>query len=371
VKKTQNWKVTTLAAIIGASAAGTAFAAPEFEVRGRAHIDAAFHDEDETVMGDNVNTRRARLGVGGKFDSDWDFRIEYDFSEEGVSANDVRLRYSLPAGRLIIGQVKVPMGLNQLTSSNSMPFIERSSVSNIVPDSRRLGLSYHVSEGSTTFQSMVYSRAIGDEKEEGDSQIGAAARFVFNPINIGNEVIHLGAAFAFEDLGDQEGVRYRDRPEARPAGVRLIDTGDLADAKSTTKYGLEAAYMNGPFSLEAEYMNVDVDRRNNDDPSFNGYHVQTSYVLTGESRGYSGGAFGGVKPSGPSGAWEVAARFSQMSLDDSGVTGGEQENITLGLNYYANSNVRFMANLIRADIEGGINGDETANIALFRAQYAF
>ncbi|MDX1588748.1 MAG: OprO/OprP family phosphate-selective porin [Oleiphilaceae bacterium] len=371
MKKHQQWKVTALAAIIGASAAGNAFAAPEFSPRGRVHVDVALHDEDVTELGDSMNTRRARLGVDGKLDDQWDFIIEYDFAEEGVAARDVYLRYRLPMGRLIIGQTKVPMGLSESTSSNNITFIERASNNNAFNDAFRLGLSYHLSQDNFTFQSMVYSRAIGDEKEAGDSQIGFGNRFVFNPINQGTQVVHLGASVAYEDLGDQLGVRYRERPEARPAGVRLIDTGSLDDVTDTFKYGLEAAYKNGPFSAEAEYLNVDADRILAEDPSFSGYHVQASYVLTGESRGYSGGKFGGIKPQDPAGAWEVAARFSSVDLDDSGVTGGKQDNITLGLNYYATSKVRFMANLIQADIEGGVNGDEKPKIALFRAQYSF
>ena len=121
------WKVTTLAALIGAGTAGQALASPDFDIRGRAHFDAGFYDEDETQLDDNVILRRARIGVNGTLDENWDGRIEYDFSEEDVSAADVRLRRSLPMGRLIIGQNKVPMGLNQLTSSNNITFIERSS----------------------------------------------------------------------------------------------------------------------------------------------------------------------------------------------------------------------------------------------------
>ena len=371
------WKVTALAALIGAGSVAPAFASPDFDIRGRAHFDMAVHDEDETVLNDNVELRRARIGVNGTINEFWDGRIEYDFSEEGVSASDVRLRRSLPMGRLIIGQTKVPMGLNQLTSSNNMTFIERSSVSNIVPDSRRIGLSYHLSEGQNTFQTMVYTRALGDDKAEGNERVGGAARYVFNP-SLGNgQMLHLGGSVAVEDLGANNSVRFSDRPESRPAGVRLIDTNDdnitdpIEDASSTFKYGLELAYQSGPFSAEAEYLSVEVDRRDNSDPTFDGFHVQASYVLTGESRSYSGGSFGGISPSSSAGAWEIGARFSSMDLRDSGVTGGKQENITLGLNHYVTSNLRFMANLIRSDITDGINGDETANIASFRAAYHF
>jgi phosphate-selective porin OprO and OprP len=160
--------------------------------------------------------------------------------------------------------------------------------------------------------------------------------------------------------------------------VRLIDTGTIGDVKDTTKFGLEFAYQAGPFSVEAEYFNVDVNRSAGEEPSFSGYHVQASYVLTGESRGYRGGVFRGVSPSGPRGAWEVAARFSSVDLVDSGFTGGEQENLTLGLNYYASANVRFMVNYIFIDVKdstavpnGVTVGSDKPNVLLARVQYHF
>lgn len=119
---------------------------------------------------------------------------------------------------------------------------------------------------------------------------------------------------------------------------------------------------------------VDIDN-DNDDPTFDGYHVQASYLLTGESRSYRNGVFGGVTPANETlGAWEVAARYSHVDLNDSGVDGGEQENITLGVNYYARSNVRFMANYIFVDVEDSLEtgiGDDSPNIFLVRAQYSF
>ena len=371
-RTTLTWQATTLAAAISAATAGQAMANPDFDIRGRAHMGFAIHDEDKTELNDGVELRRARLGMTGQITDEWDGRIEYDFSEEGVSANDIRLRRDLGPGKLVLGQTKVPMGLNELTSSNNITFIERSSASNAVVDARRLGIGYEMSDGPLTFQSKLYSRAIGDD-QDGDAQLGGAIRTVFNPIHQGSEMLHLGFSVAYEDLGDQNAIGFSDRPESRPAGVRLINTNDaIEDAENTLKYGLELAYQNGPLSAEAEYLSVDVDRRDNSDPTFSGYHVQGSYVLTGESRSYGGGSFGGVTPTSPSGAWEVAARFSQMDLEDSGVMGGKQENITLGLNHYVSSNLRFMANLIRTDIENGpLNGDETANIALFRGMYYF
>lgn len=347
---------------------------PNISVRGRMHLDAGWHDEDNVAFGDGINTRRARMGISGSLDPTWSFVIEYDFAEEGVSASDVVLRGNLGGGALKIGHFKVPMGLNELTSSNNITFIERASNSNIVADSRRLGLGYDYHAGFYGVQSMAYGRSMGD-KEDGDMPMGVGARVYVNPLSTGSMMVHLGLSAAYEDRQDYDMLSFSDRPEARAdSAIRLIGTGDIETVDSTLKGGLELAFQRGPFSMEAEYMMVDIDN-DNDDPTFDGYHVQASYLLTGESRSYRNGVFGGVTPANETlGAWEVAARYSHVDLNDSGVDGGEQENITLGVNYYARSNVRFMANYIFVDVEDSLEtgiGDDSPNIFLVRAQYSF
>ena len=54
---------------------------------------------------------------------------------------------------------------------------------------------------------------------------------------------------------------------------------------------------------------------------------------------------------GGSGAWEIAARFSSIDLTDGMVSGGEQDNITLALNWYPNPATRWMLNFVRADVD--------------------
>jgi len=370
------------AALAGLAWTGAAGAEPEFEPRGRMHMDGGFHQEDDVALDNDLLFRRARLGVDGSLDGDWDFKLEYDFAEDDVSAKGVYLSRALGEGNVRIGHFKAPVGLNELTSSNDITFIERASSNNIVAVGRRIGLGY--SRFGTQFggQVMAYGRSMG-ATTQGDMQTGLAGRLVFTPVKTADQLIHLGLSAAHEDRGDQNTVGVSDRPEARPAGERLINTGDLADVDATTRGGLEAAWRAGPFSLEAEYLQAELDRANNANPSFGGYHVQGSWVLTGESRAYGGGSFGGVSPAGPAGAWELAARYSHADLNDAGLRGGEQNNATLGLNWYATDQVRFMANAIAVDVtDSGAQasddqgnpitvGDEAPRIFLLRAQYSF
>ena len=345
---------------------------PDFDIRGRAHLDYAAYDSDKTQLNDDFDLRRAWLGVDGRLNENWTGRIEYELAGDDPTALDVYLRRSLAAGRITLGQSKVPMGLNQLTSSNNITFIERSAISNIIPDAWRLGVGYELIGESVIFQSKMFGRNIEDDNEDGDNNFGGAMRVAFNLGLADDALVHLGASIAYEDRGDQNSLSFGDRPEARPDGTKLIDTGTIEGVQETLKYGFEVAAMKGPLSAEAEYVVADLDRENRSDPQFAGYHIQASYVLTGESRQYSGGKFSGITPSKDTGAWEVAVRLSDADLSDGGVNGGQQKSATIGLNYYVNSNLRLMANLIHSDIDNGPkNGDESINIAVFRAMYSF
>lgn len=71
---------------------------------------------------------------------------------------------------------------------------------------------------------------------------------------------------------------------------------------------------------------------------------------------------------------EAAIRYSSIDLRYSDINGGKQDNLTIGLNYYATSNVRFMANYIFFDVKespAAAGADDSPNILLMRAQFSF
>jgi phosphate-selective porin OprO/OprP len=97
----------------------------------------------------------------------------------------------------------------------------------------------------------------------------------------------------------------------------------------------------GPFHIQAEYVDAEF---GGDDLS--GYYVQAGYVLTGETRPYSGGKFKRVKPEAKTGAWEVVARYEDGDGDYSDIELGRTDATayTLGLNWYAHENLRLGVN---------------------------
>jgi phosphate-selective porin OprO and OprP len=161
-----------------------------------------------------------------------------------------------------------------------------------------------------------------------------------------------------------------------------VDTGNIpGDVQYFSLVGAELAGVYGPLSLQGEYIRTDVDRSVGDSLVFDGYYGYMSWFLTGESRNYKAdkGIFDILVPQKPFslttgglGAWELGTRFSEIDLNDDGVLGGRERNITAGLNWYPNAYIRFMANYIHVlDIDGGPHDGEDLDIFQVRAQVAY
>lgn len=350
--------------------------AQDFTVTGRLHMDAFLAAKDGVDFSNGFHNRRARLGAGGELGNRWYGIVTIDFSESSFTPKDVYFRRSFESpGRLWLGQFKVPQGLNTLTSSNSIRFIERSTPSNIITDSRRLGIAYEYYGPTAGIKTMIYGRSIGSSLQ-GNMPVGGALRGVYAP-HIGEARLHIGASFTHELRMDEKQIRLSDRPEARDSrGGRALIGMELNDTESTVKSGAELAWISGSWSLEAEYLRMQVQTTPGDRHTIQGWHAQTVYLLTGESFDYAFNGLSGVTPGGEGGAWELAARYSDMRLGDGALTGGRQRNVTLGVNHYVTANLRFMGNVIRAQVidspllPDGVN-EATPVMGLLRAQYHF
>jgi phosphate-selective porin OprO/OprP len=193
--------------------------------------------------------------------------------------------------------------------------------------------------------------------------------------------------------GGARSVALQDRPELRVDANRLVSTANSTILGASTAatnipesggmlWGLEGGGNWRNFFLYGEYMNFGVDRDvncigctpfgaaagvNPGDPKFSGWYAEASWIITGESKTYQANATNNematfnnprvITPfdwsAGTWGAWEIAARYSDLDLNwhegtigqtaaqapVGGVRGGEQQIVTLGLNWYFNNNV--------------------------------
>lgn len=333
--------------------------------------DWAFFSEDGSLgtIEDGVEFRRARLYLSGTVYKNVDFKAQYDFAGGDADFKDVWLGLKgLPlVGHVRVGHLKEAFGLEELTSSKYITFMERSMASEAFAPSRNVGIRLH---NDALDEKLTWSLGIfrdtdgfGDRTEDGNYAF--TGRMTFAPLLEEERLVHLGLGYSYRNARS-DSVRYRSRPEAHLA-PRFLDTGNL-DADSENRIGAEVAVVYGPASLQAEYLTALVNTPDGSDPSFGGFYVQGSWFLTGETRAYkaSGGTFARVSPKknlgDGLGALELAVRYSRLDLNDENVTGGEEDNITAGVNWHLNPNVRVMLNYVHAEVEDVAAGDPEGDL---------
>lgn len=353
----------------------------EWRIGGRIQADGAYYDDDRLEMGNGSEFRRARLYMEGKLWNDWKMKLQYDFADTGDDVIDgIRDAYITYGGfkptTITVGNFKEPFSLEELTSSKYITFMERA-LPNVFAPSRNLGAAVYTHGELWTAAAGLFGEGV--DSDDVDEGYGFTGRVTFAPIHEETQVIHLGAAGSYRENNDSNELSFSQRPESHVTDVRLVDTGDF-DAESFYRLVGEAAVVYGPFSVQGEYVHLSADRSDismaTSDPDFDSYYVEGSYFLTGESRAYDfeKGAFEGIKPAsivgeGGFGAWQVGARFSDLDLSDAGISGGEEQNVTMGLNWYPNANLRFMANYVNVlDVNGGPNDGDEPDVFQFRAQ---
>jgi phosphate-selective porin OprO/OprP len=352
-----------------------------FDLGGRLMIDGAFHDEDKNPLGDGTEFRRARLEMGGTLFKNWGFDLDVEFGAGRGDVKEAAIFYKgLKPTKITIGHTKEPFNLEELTSSKYTTFMERA-LNNAFLSGRSIGIKAHTSGQNWSAAAGIFGETFNaDVDNEGNEGWSTTARFTYAPIASKTRSMHLGIAGSYRTPNSDNELRIRARPESHITGMRYVDTGTITNVKHTNVYGIEAATVFNGFSLQGEYIHTDVDRGDEfSEVAFNGWYVYGSWILTGDSRPYNAkkGSFGRLKPKSKGGAWELAARYSVLELNDGPITGGQEENITLGINWYLNKQTRLMLNYIVVDndqdanAKGNAVGDDDPNIFQMRFQLDF
>lgn len=328
----------------------------EFEIGGRLHLDYAQHENDSRLGVTPVNgftTRRARLEMDGKFDGVWGWAAEIDFGENEVELKDFKVGYEGRNFTLYAGNQKQPYSLSLEMSSNDIPWLERSIDNYMVAEltDRATGIRLETSGDHWFFAGGVF----GEEPNtgtQGDEFWAASGRFIYTPIIEDNMIVHLGVRGAYRKTTDIKDFRVKDKTTDF-SGLRIVDTGVIADTDSVTMVGPEIGVAMGPLTVLGEYSAATVARELNPDVDFNAWHLGAALSLTGDSRAsryrMDAGEFKGVRASKPfdpaNGEWggiELVARYASIDLNDGAFVGGTEDVLNAGVNWYPSRNIRFL-----------------------------
>lgn len=363
-----------------------------FRLRGRIFIDGAYlnlNDNKNTVddardgRGDlgNYGTiiRNARLGAEGVMYEDFLWRLDIDFRDEEIRFRGSYIEYiRLRPFRIMVGNVKEPMGLEWMTTRRNATFLERAPSLDAYKPGWELGVRLEYRGNQYNLMGGIFSGGETFRQRTVTDGYALAGRATVAPYLSGTTFTHLGVGASYrvnsytqriDGQFDRQyiPIRLRTRLGTRAIDGRFIGGDDVTDAVDMTRLNAEAAFGIGPFSLQGEITSVGLDRDfNQENLRLGGYYVQASYFLTGESRTYRAyrGNFGALIPNrnfspgfGP-GAIELTGRYSWVDSNDKDYDGGQMEHITLGINWYLNREVRLMFNYIYLEAER-LNGKQS------------
>lgn len=389
------------------------------QINGRVHADYRFFDHNDNdsnpaVVGagnsiantnsvtDTGDIRRSRLGFKAAWKEYYEGEVVANLG--GTTGTNLDVGYLNIAWwkpvQFRFGQFKMPMNLEELTSSNNIDFMERSFVNSLAPAKEIGGMVHGIPFTGTTY-ALAFSNGQGqnategDIREDGKDVIGRVTANFAEMLDKKDMVMHAGVSYSQGDL--PQGVAgVSGRTEAR--GATFFRAPTLANTPFETidrsRLGVEGAVAYGPFKVQAEWMQANNDFKTNTrsyDLDTENWYLQALWTITGEAYAdaYKGGIFGGLKPKNDfdpttfkGGLWELGVRYSEFDASDYdtlGVavqTGGaptdasfgannaatkaagfaKAEAWTAGIKFIPNSNIRLMLNYVDTDFSDAIGG---------------
>ena len=334
-----------------------------FKVRGRFQYDVYSNEWDSTNAtinaedGSRSYVRRAFIGAQGRLTDRWRYKVDFVLNpgasgddattgDQAVAVDDAYLEYAGDFFSVVIGENNVTSPLEDRTSSLDIPFIERSSIMNAYGYGRAAGVAGLVTGANWMAAFGVYGDSLNNSEPNytQDEQMSVSGRFTWAPIfetsPEGVTLLHLGVSARQRYQGDDAAFRWRPRP-LNGRGSRWVESSSGNAMEGDTAYGFEVAGQWNAFGVTAEYITIEGDTPGGLNLESDGYYVDFTWSLTGESRAYRGnqGSFGPIVPrhsvaEGGWGHWSVIARYDTIDLSDLevGSSRGEQTAYGLGLN---------------------------------------
>ncbi|NOT15033.1 MAG: hypothetical protein HOP21_05545 [Methylotenera sp.] len=398
------------------------------QINGRVHADYRFFDYNDSEnnpdisklktkptefsigsksVADTFDIRRARLGFKAAWKDYYEAEVVADLGNTTtLDVGYVNVAWWKPV-QFRFGQFKMPMNLEEMTSSNNIDFMERSFVNSLAP-AKEIGAMVH----GSPFTGITYALAASngnaknaetDMREDGKDVIGRVTANFAEIMGKQDMVLHAGASFSQGDTPEGT-VGVSGRTEAR--GATFFQAPAFANAGPTDKggtfggidrsrVGLEGIVAYGPFKLQSEWMQLNNDFetqakvggvKTKYDLDIDNWYAEAMWTITGENYAdaYKNGAFGGLKPKNDfdpttfkGGLWEVGVRFSEFDASDYDTLGvakakvdadklittkaqgfAKAESWTVGLKFLPTANTRLMLNYVSTDFKDVIGGDK-------------
>jgi phosphate-selective porin OprO/OprP len=364
---------------------------------------------------DTFDMRRARIEVKGKFAGAYDFLLSTDLA--GASAGNttsyldqayLNYTYTKPL-QFRVGQFKMPMNLEKITSSNNTDFMERALVNQLAANEDR-GIMVHGVLPGYTYAVAISNGEGAKNRNEADPRVEQVEYVGRGTVNFAeimgdkNAVYHVGLSSSWTELSKGTANGYLSgtssvRTEARGINIFTMPTitalNGVHNSIERTRVGLEGAAAYGPVKLQAEYIrNIfkgDLSTTTSFNNDINAWYAEALWLVTGETYAdsYKEGAWSTIKPKNNfefgkgTGAVEVGVRYSKFDASDwAGFSGLNMANNTLesdswtaGAKWILNPNTKLMLNYVETKFDTpitvGTSQLDKEKAVMARAQWNF
>ncbi len=332
---------------------------------------------DAIQLSDGGHVRRARIAFKAQVTEKWYGELDLDFRDLEIDLNDAYLGYSVNDNlELKFGHFREPFGMMTNTTSRYVTFMERPLSSEFDP-SRHVGIGGRYAHsrfmtGIGVFSDESYGIAEKDVRRKirtgTESSWAVTGRVMGYVMNQPNSTLGIGfgGSYRTPQITDEGAntVRYRANDENRTSQKRFFDTDAVNNVKNIILANTELAFAYNSIRLQGEYKIVTLNRgriysdinytgQNINDAHYNGYYLEIGYFLFGDKQNfnYADGEFTRVNPKSKKGTIELSARYSTLNLNDekANVYGGEGNISSLGITYWAKTNVRIILNAASVD----------------------
>ena len=348
----------------------------ELNLGGRIHLDAVVFDDPVAGTTDNsdVAFRRARLELSGKVGDVVRFRVDREFAGNSKGWRNVWLGLS-PVRNVELrgGNMMVPFSAEDMQSSNTIPFAERSLASTLAPGYGVGGMASASGKGWSAAAGWFTDALDGEDGRSAERGRGVVGRVTLLPVNRDGTRVHLGLGGEHRSFRTGEVLRYSADPGSNLAPT-IMSSGALGSLRHLNGWNAELGLSHGALLVQAQALGNTLSRDLAPSLHFNGQTVQASWLVTGGDYDYARGTgnFSGPDLKRGRFAVELAARYSRLDLSDGTFDRGVGKAVTGGANLYFGKNLRLMADFTHTKVDfGGLTPDRTNNVGVARLQVNF
>lgn len=347
--------------------------------RSRALLDAAVSGYGKESTQGYYRLEDLRIGFKATY-GQYEMKADIGFGSGKVAVKDLLLNYHFKHGVLTLGNGYEPFSMDMLISTVDLRFHQSPASVQAFAGSRKLGATYHYSDDHFYLASGIYTNN-DINKLNGESHKNSfvsTSRAVVRTMGADHRLLHFGGAFSFRTR--QANTEEAPAGSMSSVGVTSMFPASLLEAEvpdmGTEVKGLvELLYTAPRFMLQSEYFFDRMNRNSGQKPyRAHGGYIQGGFLLKGRGFGYD--ALYGVpgRPLTPQ-AIELVARFNYTDMNDSrsGIFGGEEKDLSLGVNFYLNRYLGVKLNGSYVWVGDHCNEFYQKNffLAQLRLQYAF